>query len=72
MWLPNGPGVNSYTNVSPGLMGGCVMNGTPSIAFGTRCPCQCTDVLCSISFFTMTRTGSPSTTRISGPGTMPL
>ena len=29
---------NSYVNDWPGLTGGCVMNGTPSIAFGSSSP----------------------------------
>jgi hypothetical protein len=53
-------------------MGGWVMNGTPSWSFGTMSPCQWTAVLSGNSLVTITRTLSPSVTRISGPGTVPL
>ena len=35
--LPFGT-VNSYVNDSPGLIGGCVMNGTPSWSIGSSSP----------------------------------
>ena len=43
-WYMNVPGVfgivNSYTIVSPGMIGGIVKPPTPSIEFGTISPCQ--------------------------------
>ena len=38
MCEPDGLAVNSYVNCSPGLMGGCVTNGTPSMSLGTSWP----------------------------------
>jgi hypothetical protein len=58
--------------VWPGLIGGWVMYGTPSIPFGVFSPCQWIDVLSGSSFVTTKRTLSPSVTRISGPGSVPL
>jgi chaperonin GroEL len=57
---------------SPGAIGRWVRCGTPSIAFGTRSPCQCTVVSSSSRFSTLMRRRSPWRTRISGPGTAPL
>jgi hypothetical protein len=42
--------------VSPGLIGGCVMNGTPSWSTGTTTPWKWTTVDSASSFFTTTRT----------------
>src|SRR5690242_7498032 len=63
---------NWYVNVAPGLIGGCVTSGTPSIEFGTSMPCQCTTVDCGNSLCTTSFTLSPECTLIHGPGTMPL
>ncbi len=46
--------------------------GTPSIAFGSRNPCQWTVVSSARAFSTVMRRRSPCRTRISGPGTAPL
>ena len=40
---------NSYVNVSPGLIGGWVTSGTPSIAFGTSMPWKWIAVDCGSS-----------------------
>src|SRR5262249_6704734 len=59
-------------NPAPGLIGGCVMKGTPSMLLGTITPWKWTAVLWGSSLLTTKRTLSPSVTRISGPGTTPL
>ena len=46
--------------------------GTPSIAFGTRTPCQWMVVSSARALSTATRSLSPWRRRISGPGTVPL
>ena len=66
------PRMDGAVKVWPGLIGGWVMKGTPSIAFGVITPCQWTAVLSGNWFVTLTRIVSPSVTRISGPGTTPL
>ena len=46
-WYMNVPccfQVNSYLNVSPGLIARWVSPPTPSMPFGTNTPCQCTEV----------------------------
>jgi hypothetical protein len=63
---------NSQVNVWPGSTGGWVNGGTPSIVLGTCRPCQWMLVAWRSSFRKMTRSVSPSVTRISGPGTWPL
>ena len=47
--------VNSYVKVSPGLTGGWVTSGTPSMLNGTSIPCQCTPVDIGNWFVTMMR-----------------
>src|SRR5262245_17980783 len=63
---------NSYVNDSPGITDGCVNGGTPSIEFGTRIPCQWITVPTGSSLWSTTRTLSPTSTWISGAGTVPL
>ena len=46
--------------------------GTPSILLGSTMPCQWTAVPIGRWLVTMTRTLSPSMTRMVGPGTVPL
>src|SRR5690242_15662448 len=55
-------------------MGDCVTWGTPSIALGTRTPCQWTVVVffSGRSLVTMIRAWSPLRKRKTGPGTEPL
>ena len=50
---------------------GNVSGGDPSIAFGSRMPCQCTAVGSAMPLITRTRSSSPRRTRKVGPGTMP-
>ena len=57
---------------SPGWIGSWVMCGTPSIAFGRRCPWKWIPVDSSRLFLKIARTLSPSTTSIRGPGHVPL
>jgi hypothetical protein len=54
-----------------GAIGGTGMCGTPSIAFGTRMPCQWMVVSSPNRLFTAMRSRFPCRTRISGPGTRP-
>src|SRR5262245_32953339 len=63
---------NSYVNFLPGLIGGCVTSGTPSIAFGTSMPWKCTTVDCGSWLSRTKRTLSPTSTLIHGPGTCSL
>jgi hypothetical protein len=65
--------VNSYVKESPGLIGGWVMSGTPSIAFlRFGMPWRWSTVDWSISLVRTILTGCPTATRSVGPGTMPL
>src|SRR5437588_4534916 len=52
-------------------MGACVSPGTPSIAFGSRTPCQCTAVSSGRRFSSSTRSRSPCLKRSSVPVTVP-
>ncbi len=56
----------------PGGIGSWVMCGTPSIAFGRRCPWKWIPVVSAMLFLKIARTLSPSTTSIRGPGHVAL
>lgn len=58
--------------VSPGLIPGKLILGTPSILAGTIKPCQCNDVSTLRLFVTLSVTVSPSLNLKRGPGTVPL
>src|SRR3989338_6939125 len=65
-----GPAMNSYVKDSPGRIHSWPTSGTPSLSLVTfSTPCQC--IVCgSVALLTrMTRTRSPSVTRIVGAGT---
>ena len=57
---------------SPGSMSGWVSGATPSMALGSPTPWKWTSVPMGRSLVTLTRTRSPTSTRIIGPGTIPL
>ncbi len=72
--VPESTAGNLYSKVSPTAIGSCVTCGTPSIALGTRRPCQCTVVPFEAGrlLVTATRARSPLRSRSTGPGTEPL
>ena len=66
---PAGLAVNSYVKLPPGTIGFWVTNGTPSMKKSSKSiPWKWTPVVSFRLFVNLTRTLSPSVTRIVGPG----
>ena len=64
--------VKSYVKSLPGLTGSCVTSVQPSIALGVINPWKWIDVDSGSLLCKTTRTWSPGSTLIVGPGTVPL
>ena len=64
--------VNSYVNEAPGWIRSWVRGATPSMLLGVEIPCQWISVPSGSWLSTTTRTRSPTSTWMAGPGTVPL
>ena len=72
-YVPASVASNRYTWRPPTGTASCVMPATPSAAFGTSMPCQCSVAPSATDSFTkVTSTRSPCRARISGPGDVPF